>query len=212
MYKHPLLDRDKMSPQEALDILIEGNQRFTQNLSAHRDLLNIVNITKEQQHPFAAILGCSDSRTSTEIIFDQGLGDIFSVRLAGNIASQFAIGSLEYSCKYLGSKLVVILGHTGCGAIKAACDSFSGGNIGEIVKKIEPAVALEEHTTHSRDSSNPAFVNNVCHHNVDYQLNAVLEGSEILSSMLAEKKIGVVAGVYDIATGAVTFNLEKSRF
>jgi len=91
MYKHPLLDRDKMSPQEALDILIEGNQRFTQNLSAHRDLLNIVNITKEQQHPFAAILGCSDSRTSTEIIFDQGLGDIFSVRLAGNIASQFAI-------------------------------------------------------------------------------------------------------------------------
>ncbi len=135
MYKHPLLDRDKMSPQEALDILIEGNQRFTQNLSAHRDLLNIVNITKEQQHPFAAILGCSDSRTSTEIIFDQGLGDIFSVRLAGNIASQFAIGSLEYSCKYLGSKLVVILGHTGCGAIKAACDSFSGGNIGEIVKK-----------------------------------------------------------------------------
>lgn len=212
MYKHPLLDRDKMSPQEALDILIEGNQRFTQNLSAHRDLLSIVNITKDQQHPFAAILGCSDSRTSTEIIFDQGLGDVFSVRLAGNIASQFAIGSLEYSCKYLGSKLVVVLGHTACGAVKAACDHFTGGNIGEIVKKIEPSLALEITTTQARDSSNPTFVNNVCHHNVDYQLNAVLDGSEILSTMLAEKKIGVVAGVYDIATGSVTFNLEKSRF
>ena len=212
MYKHPLLDRDKMSPKEALDILIEGNERFTQNLSAHRDLLNIVNITKEQQHPFAAILGCSDSRTSTEIIFDQGLGDIFSVRLAGNIATEYAIGSVEYSCKYLGSKLVVVLGHTSCGAIKAACDGFSGGNIGQIVKMIEPAVALEEHTMHTRDSSNPQFVNNVCHHNVDHQLDTMLNGSTILQEMLAEKKIGIVAAVYDISTGEVTFNLDKSRF
>lgn len=212
MYMHPLMDRENMSPKEALDILIEGNQRFTKNLSAHRDLLSIVNITKDKQHPFVAILGCSDSRTSTEIIFDQGLGDVFSVRLAGNIASQFAVGSLEYSCKYLGSKLVVVLGHTGCGAVKAACDHFTGGNIGEIVKKIDPAVALEEKTTHMRDSSNEHFVNNVCRHNVDYQLNAVLEGSEILSSMLDEKKIGVVAAVYDIATGVVKFDLEKSRF
>lgn len=212
MYMHPLIDREKMSPKEALDILIEGNQRFTKNLTAHRDLLSIVNITKDKQHPFVAILGCSDSRTSTEIVFDQSLGDVFSVRLAGNIASQFAIGSLEYSCKYLGSKLVVVLGHTGCGAVKAACDHFTGGNIGEIVKKIDPAVALEEQTTHLRDSNNESFVNNVCHHNVDYQLNAVLAGSDILSSMLEEKKIAVIAAVYDITTGVVTFDLDKSRF
>jgi len=124
MYKHPLLNRDKMSPQEALDLLIEGNHRFTNNLTVNKDLLSLVSITKDRQHPFCSFLSCSDSRAPVEMLFDQALGDVFSVRLAGNIASDKVIGSLEFSSKYLGSKIIVVLGHTDCGAVKAACDNF----------------------------------------------------------------------------------------
>lgn len=205
MYKHPLQDREKMSPQEALTILLEGNQRFTQNISAHRDLLNVVNITKEKQHPFAAILSCSDSRTATELIFDQGLGDLFSVRLAGNIASRKAIGSLEYSCKYLGSKLIVVLGHTNCGAVKAACDGFTGGHIGEITKMIFPAVEAETETKENRSSANNEFVGHVCTLNVKTQIDTIWNSSYILRDMLNQGQIGIVGGVYDLATAEVNF-------
>lgn len=211
MYKHPLADRDKMSPQEALDILIEGNQRFTSNVTSNKDLLHVANLTKDRQHPFAAILSCSDSRTATELIFDQSLGDIFSVRLAGNIASRKAIGSIEYSCKYLNSKLVVVLGHTGCGAVKAACDHFSGGNIGELTKLIEPAVARESSCTEHRDSSNGDFVNKVCHLNVHEQIQRILNHSQILREMLTDRQIGIVGGIYDLATATVEFP-EAYRF
>ena len=136
MYRHPLIDRDKVTPRQALDILIEGNQRFKNNVQREHDMLSVRDVIKEKQHPFASVLGCSDSRTTVELIFDQNLGDIFSVRLAGNIASIKAIGSLEFSCKYLGSKLVVVMGHSNCGAIKAACDHYKGGNIGAPVGKL----------------------------------------------------------------------------
>ena len=212
MYKHPLLDRDKISPKEALEVLIEGNGRFTKNLSLHRDLLSIVNITKDKQHPFAAILGCSDSRTASEIIFDQGLGDIFSVRLAGNIASPFAIGSLEFSCKYLGSKLIVVLGHSGCGAVMAACDHYTGGHIGEILKHIEPAVDHHQALGHGQGSADKQFVSQVCQTNVELQIQAILDGSEILTQMLADKQIGIAAAVYDVGSGVVTFDHAKSLF
>lgn len=212
MYKHPLKDRDKMSPQEALAILAEGNDRFTQNISAHRDLLNVVNITQDKQHPFAAILSCSDSRTATELIFDQGLGDLFSVRLAGNIASRKAIGSLEYSCIYLGSKLIVVLGHSSCGAIKAACDGYSGGHIGEITKMIFPAVTAETIITENRSSSNDAFVAHVCELNVKTQIDTIWNSSEILRAMLDRGEIGIVGGVYDLKTATVTFPKDYQIF
>jgi len=212
LYKHPLLDRDKITPREALNILIEGNERFTKNLSLHRDLLSIVNITKDKQHPFAAILGCSDSRTSSEIIFDQGLGDIFSVRLAGNIASPFAIGSLEFSSKYLGSKLIVVLGHTGCGAVMAACDHYTGGHIGEILKHIEPAVEREQSKDVEKNSSDLEFVGRVCQSNVELQIQAILDGSETLTKLLEIKQIGIAAAVYDVSSGFVTFDHSKSLF
>jgi carbonic anhydrase len=112
MYRHPEIDRDKLSPRQALDILIEGNQRFKNNVLREHDMLRVRDVNVDKQHPFASVLGCSDSRTTVELIFDQNLGDIFSVRLAGNIASNKAIGSLEFSCKYLGSKLVVVMGHS----------------------------------------------------------------------------------------------------
>ena len=205
MYKHPLADRDKMTPQEALDILIEGNQRFTNNLSANKDLLHVANLTKDKQHPFAVILSCSDSRITSELIFDQSLGDIFSVRLAGNIASRKAIGSMEYACKYLNSKLVIVLGHSSCGAVSAACDHYTGGNIGEITKLIEPAVLKETTCTENRTSSNGEFLHKVCHHNVGVQIQRILDNSEILRGMLAEKQIGIVGGVYNLASAQVEF-------
>lgn len=205
MYMHPLLDREKITPHQALELLIEGNDRFTSNVSTNKSLLQVANLTKDQQHPFAAILSCSDSRTSTELIFDQSLGDIFSVRLAGNIASNKAIGSLEYSCKYLGSKVVVVLGHTKCGAVKAACDHFNGGNIGEITSLISQAVTQEQTYTANRTSANGDFVDKVCELNVEVQMRRILQRSEILRTMLQNKEIGLVGGIYDLETAEVSF-------
>ena len=205
MYKHPLLDRDKMSPQEALDILIEGNHRFANNLTANKDLLNLVMMTKEKQHPFVSMLSCSDSRAPVEMLFDQALGDVFSVRLAGNIASDKAIGSLEFGCKYLGSKLVVVLGHTGCGAVKAACDDFKDGHIGEIINMIKPAIRHEMTVKDDRTSKNEAFVQKICELNVQYQIDQIIRTSDIIQDMVTAKQIGVVGGVYDLNTGMVKF-------
>lgn len=205
MYKHPLLNRDKMSPQEALDILVEGNHRFTNNLTTNKDILSLVSITKDRQHPFTSVLSCSDSRAPVEMLFDQALGDVFSVRLAGNIASDKVIGSLEFSSKYLGSKLIVVLGHSDCGAVKAACDNFREGHIGEIINLIRPAVRMEKTTAELRDSTNSAFVDNVCALNVRVQINEIVHSSDIIQDMLAAKQIGMVGAVYNLATGEVSF-------
>jgi carbonic anhydrase len=206
MYRHPEIDRDKLSPQQALDILIEGNQRFKNNVLREHDMLRVRDVNVDKQHPFASVLGCSDSRTTVELIFDQNLGDIFSVRLAGNIASNKAIGSLEFSCKYLGSKLVVVMGHSNCGAIKAACDHYKGGNLGEIIELIDPAVHLEKTITDQRDSSNNAFVEKVCFHNVEIQMERILKRSPLLTDMIEKKEIGLVGAVYNLVTGEVEFD------
>ncbi|CAN1533591.1 CynT Carbonic anhydrase [Methylophilaceae bacterium] len=205
MYQHPLLNRDKMTPQEAMDILIEGNHRFTNNLSADKNMLGLVHMTKDRQHPFASVLSCSDSRAPVEILFDQALGDIFSVRLAGNIASDKCIGSLEFSSKYLGSKLLVVLGHTDCGAVKAACDDFREGHIGEIINLIRPAVRMEKTTASQRDSGNAGFVDKVCALNVQVQINEIVHSSDIIQDMLSAKQIGMVGGIYNLASGEVRF-------
>jgi carbonic anhydrase len=206
MYRHPEIDRDHLTPRQALDILIEGNQRFKNNVLRERDMLRVRDETVDKQHPFASVLSCSDSRTTVELIFDQNLGDIFSVRLAGNIASIKAIGSLEFSCKYLGSKLVIVMGHSSCGAIKAACDHYKGGNIGEIIELIDPAVALEKTITDKRDSSNDAFVERVCFHNVEVQMERILKRSPLLTDMIEKKEIGLVGAVYNLASGEVEFD------
>lgn len=205
MYKHPLLDRDKMTPQEALDILIDGNHRFANNLTANKDLQNLVMMTKDKQHPFVSTLSCSDSRAPVEMVFDQALGDVFSVRLAGNIASDKAIGSLEFGCKYLGSKLIVVLGHSSCGAVKAACDNFKDGHIGEITNMIKPAVRLERTIRVNRNSGNTDFVLKVCELNVQVQIDEIMHTSDILQDMVASKQIAIVGGIYDLATGEVRF-------
>ena len=212
MYKHPNLDRDLITPKQALDILIEGNERFINNVRVQHDMLNVRDEIKDKQHPFASVLGCSDSRTTVELIFDQNLGDIFSVRLAGNIASRKAIGSLEFSTEYLGSKIIVVMGHSNCGGVKAACDNFHGGNIGEIVHLISPAV--EEETTitqkDQRNSSNNDFVEKVCFLNVQEQIKRILRYSRIIKNQVKEGKVGLVGGVYDLASGKVIFDADNS--
>jgi len=207
MYKHPLIDRDKMSPKEALDILIEGNQRFINNYQSDKDFQSLVQITKEKQHPFASILSCSDSRAPTELLFDQALGDVFSVRLAGNIASDKAIGSIEFSTKYLGAKLVVVMGHTSCGAVKAACDDFKDGHIGEIINFIKPSIRYEKTVTNKADrcSANPDFVEKINRLNVKHQIETIIRQSDIIDDMLENKQIAIVGAIYDLATGKVNF-------
>jgi len=169
--------------------------------------LSVRDELKDKQHPFASILSCSDSRTTVELIFDQNLGDIFSVRLAGNVASTLAIGSLEFSTQYLGSKLVVVMGHSNCGAVKAACDHFKGGNIGEIIEMIDPAVGHETSITSERNSSNTSFVEKVCWHNVHEQINNIKQNSDIINKMVEENHIALVGAVYDLATGSVEFDI-----
>jgi len=211
MYKHPLLDREKMTPKEALDILLEGNGRFINEVESEKDFKSLIHLTKNKQHPFASVLSCSDSRAPVELLFDQALGDVFSVRLAGNIASDKGIGSLEFGSKYLGAKLIVVMGHTSCGAVKAACDDFKDGHIGEIVNLIKPAIRHEKtvEDTALRCSKNDDFVQKVCELNVQYQIDSILRCSDILEDMTQAKQVGIIGAVYDISNGKVRF-MEKS--
>jgi len=204
---HPEIDRDQMTPQQAIEILQQGNERFVNNVKRQHDMLSVRDELKDKQHPFASILSCSDSRTTVELIFDQNLGDIFSVRLAGNVASTLAIGSLEFSTQYLGSKLVVVMGHSNCGAVKAACDHFKGGNIGEIINMIDPAVSLETTVSSDRNSSNTSFVDKVCWHNVHEQINNIKQHSKIINQMVIDNQIALVGAVYDLASGSVQFDI-----
>ena len=196
-----------MTPQEALDILIEGNNRFMNNYVANKDMQTLVQIVKEKQHPFASFLSCSDSRAPVELLFDQALGDIFSVRLAGGIASDKAIGSLEFSSKYLDSKLIVVMGHSSCGAVKAACDDFKDGHIGEIINMIKPAIRHEKTVTNVEDrtSKNPEFVEKINELNVRYQIDTIIRLSDIVDEMLEKHQVGIIGGLYDLNTGKVNF-------
>jgi carbonic anhydrase len=197
--------QDSISPLMALEILKEGNKRFVNNLKANRNLLQQANETSDGQHPFAVILSCIDSRTSAELIFDQGLGDVFSVRIAGNIVNEDILGSMEFGCKVAGSKIIVVLGHTKCGAIKGACDHVEMGNLTALLSKIRPAVDDETSTKENRSSSNAVFVENVSTINVKRTVKAISERSPILKEMIESGQIGIVGGTHDITTGEVTF-------
>ena len=205
MKAHTKETQENLTPRMALDTLKEGNHRFIKNLKAQRDLLGQVNDTREGQFPFATILSCIDSRTSAELIFDQGLGDIFSVRIAGNIVNTDIIGSMEFACKVAGSKLIVVLGHTNCGAVKGACDHVEMGNLTELLSKIQPAVYQEKTTTENRTSSNKEFVENVAVINVRRSAEQIIERSYILEQMLEKGEIGVVGAMYNVKNGEVEF-------
>ena len=163
------------------------------------------NETSDGQHPFAVILSCIDSRTSAELIFDQGLGDVFSVRIAGNIINEDILGSMEFGCKVAGSKIIVVLGHTKCGAVKGACDHVEMGNLTALLTKIRPAVDDENSIIENRNSRNAEFVEKVSTINVKRTVQAIMERSTILKEMIEAGQIGIVGGTHDITTGEVTF-------
>ena len=191
--------QEKMSPAVALNSLLEGNKRFTQQLQVNRDLMSQVSDTATGQFPFAAILSCIDSRVPAEIVFDQGIGDLFSVRVAGNVVNEDVLGSLEYACKVAGSKLVLVMGHTKCGAVTAACENVELGNITSLLAKIKPAIALSEN-----DSSSGAIsVENVSVKNVGISIETLRKESPILAEMEQQGLIQIVGAIYDVASGIV---------
>jgi len=194
-----------ITPSVALEILKDGNKRFVSNLKINRNLLQQANETSDGQHPFAVILSCIDSRTSAELIFDQGLGDVFSVRIAGNIVNEDILGSMEFGCKVAGAKIIVVLGHTKCGAVKGACDNVALGNLTGLIAKIKPAVEQEAVTAENRNSSNGVFVENVAELNVSLSVKNILLKSPIIAEMVKNGDIGIVGGIHDITTGEVKF-------
>jgi len=200
--------QDKMTPDKSLNELKLGNQRFVNKNQLNRDLLQQVKETSTGQYPFATILSCIDSRVSSELIFDQGIGDIFSVRIAGNFVNEDILGSMEFACKLAGTKLIVVLGHTACGAVKGACDHARLGNLTALINKIEPAVdaVIEPQDKSLRNSSNIEFVNRVAEKNVEMTISEIRSASSVLNEMEKNGEIKIIGGIYDIASGLVSFN------
>jgi carbonic anhydrase len=194
------------TPEEALLKLKEGNFRFLNNMTVNRDSLNRIDETKDEQSPYAAILSCMDSRISAELVFDQGLGDIFGLRIAGNVVTDGILGSLEYAVGVVGSKLIMVMGHTNCGAIKGACDHVKMGYLTSVLEHIQPAIDMEKETTFDRTSHNAAFVNNVMWLNVLHSVDDILTRSTIIRDLVDKGKLAVVPAIYNVATGKVSFS------
>lgn len=183
MYTQSKENQESLHPEVALDILKKGNERFVNNLRVQRNLLSQRNETSNGQYPFAAILSCMDSRTSAELVFDQGLGDIFSIRIAGNVLNKDILGSMEYAMKVAGSKIILVLGHTRCGAIAGACDHVQLGNLTGLLEKIQPAIEQETQTTQNRTSKNEEFVTRVTKLNVQHTIDEIREQSPIIAEL-----------------------------
>lgn len=205
MKAHTRESQATMTPEKSLQFLQEGNERFVSNLRAHRDLLEQVNSTREGQFPFATVLSCIDSRTSAELIFDQGLGDVFSIRIAGTVVNEDILGSMEFSCKVAGSKLIVVLGHNRCGAIKGACDGVQLGNLSTLLNKIQPSVYLERTVKANRSSNNETFVERVNQIQVRRSVEAIVERSAVLREMITSGQVGLIGAIYSVDDGQVSF-------
>ena len=210
MKAHTLETQATITPEKALQFLKEGNMRFVNNLKVNRNLLEQVNDTREGQWPFAAILSCIDSRTSAELIFDQGLGDIFSIRIAGNFANQDILGSMEFACNVAGSKLVVVLGHTKCGALKGGLDApqiegLGMDNLNHLIYHFEPCIHEVIKEGEERSSKNEDLLErlNVC--NIKSTINDIRHQSSTLRNLEKEGKIMIVGANYDVETGVVTW-------
>ncbi len=196
-----------IKPGDAKEMLSLGNDRFLQGNTLNRDLHQQVKDTTTGQYPFAAVLSCIDSRIPTEVIFDQGVGDIFNARVAGNFVNEDILGSLEFACKLAGSKLIVVMGHTSCGAVKGACDNAQLGNLTQMLDKIQPAVkATTTGEGEERNSSNKSFVNRVAEENVRRTIENIKSMSPVLAEMYDNKEIDIVGAMYDVASGKVTFS------
>jgi carbonic anhydrase len=191
-----------ITPAEAIQLLVDGNRRFTDRTPLDHAFDEEVAATAEGQHPFAVVLGCMDSRVPVEIVFDQGIGDIFTPQIAGNIVNEDLLGSMEFACKLVGSKAIVVLGHTSCGAVRGAIDKERLGNLTQLVSKIEPVV---DQVAAAMDREDPAFADAVAQANVAHTIEAIRDKSEVLAEMEAKGRIMIVGAMYDVATGGVRF-------
>lgn len=207
MKAHTQETQAAITPDLAINMLKEGNARFMANKAADRDLLEQVADTSSGQYPFATILHCIDSRVSAELLFDQGIGDIFSIRIAGNFVNDDILGSMEFACKLAGTKAIVVLGHTSCGAVKGACDDAKLGNLTTLISKLKPAVAAVESPSdpNERTSKNIDFVNTVAEKNVYMTMDNIRNRSSVLNEMEENGEIKIVGGMYDVKDGSVTF-------
>lgn len=207
MKAHTKETQAAINSDQAIQLLKDGNARFVAHKEVERDLLDQVADTSKGQFPFATILSCIDSRVSAELVFDQGIGDIFSVRIAGNFVNEDILGSMEFACKLAGTKVIVVLGHTACGAVKGACDDAKLGNLTSMLEKIKPAVAAvaEPQDASLRNSGNIDFVNNVAKKNVELTMDNIREQSAVLKELEDNGDIKIVGAMYDINDGSVTF-------
>jgi carbonic anhydrase len=201
MKKHSKEFLEQLTPEQGFNLLVEGNQRFIHSLNKDHDHLEMINETRDGQYPFAVILSCMDSRTSVELIFDQGLGDLFSIRIAGNIVNNDIIASIEYAVKYVGSKVLVVLGHTECGAIDSAKKGVKDGHITELLDRIQPSISKAM----LMDDSNYLFNENVSYANVENSLEEIITGSEIIKDLFTKGDLGIIGAVYNVNTGIVDF-------
>ncbi len=207
MRKHSKGFLQDLTPYEVYELLVEGNKRFINNLKSDRDHLEMINETREGQYPFAVTLSCMDSRTSAELIFDQGLGDLFSIRVAGNIVNNDILASIEYAVKYVGSKVLMVLGHTECGAIKSAKAGVKDGHITALLDRIRPAISKAM----LKDEDAHMFNDNAAYANVENSLEEILTRSEIVNDLFKKGEIGIIGGVYNIETGQVDFFKNLTR-
>ena len=191
-----------ITPDGALALLADGNARFVAGTPVRRDYSDQIRATAADQYPFAVVLGCIDSRVPIETVFDQGIGDIFTARIAGNIVNTEMLGSMEFACQLAGAKLVVVLGHTSCSAVKGAISSARLGNLTQLVKKIEPAMEAIEG---ERDVNNADYVDRVAEENVRMVIAEIRRQSSVLSMMEQDREIQIVGGMYDVSTGVVRF-------
>ena len=207
MKAHTKSTQALMTPEKALLSLKEGNERFQNRKREDRNLIEQVKDTSEGQYPFATVLSCIDSRVSSELIFDQGIGDIFSIRIAGNFVNTDILGSMEFACKLAGTRLIVVLGHTSCGAVKGACDDAKLGNLTSMLAKIKPAVDSTTLPTdiNIRNSSNASFVNDVAVKNVELNIQNILNSSDVISEMVNNGEVKIIGAMYDVSSGAVNF-------
>ena len=197
--------QSKTSALEVLEILKEGNQRFVNQDPKSRNLLEQVNTTSTGQFPLAVVISCIDSRVPTEMIFDQGIGDVFCVRVAGNVINQDVLGSVEFACKVAGVKLIVVMGHTSCGAVKGACNNVELGNLTGLLDKIKPAISIVSNRGVAADDSR--FVDEVALENVQLSLDTILHDSPVIQEMVDNHEVLFAKGMYSVQTGKVVLNL-----
>lgn len=196
----------QITPALALEILKDGNDRFQENRFLSRNYNSQIKATSTGQYPFAVVLSCIDSRVPTELIFDQGIGDIFNACIAGNFVNEDILGSMEFACKLAGVKLIVVMGHTSCGAVKGACDGAQLGNLTQMLNKIKPAVdSTSSAEGEDRSSGNIGFVNRVASRNVEMTISNIREHSPVINDMLTSGEVAIVGAMYDVASGEVHF-------